>query len=218
MQYWFKKSYFFYFKFRISSLHELSLSDSWKVWSFLRQKEKRVFPVYLEVEKVLNDHSGKLTFNCDLKLPLYPPEKKGMGRSGNLVCILLLLDDHHSPCIFVPRKRFQGNCTISIDSVFLPLPTVCMPTVMQTWLTWSSAPTLHHCQNISFTLLRKAQRATQDLSAQLLPITPQISLSSFIYWKRNLKKTLISMTKVCYVEHSPQTLHVFMKELRDGKP
>ena len=69
---------------------------------------------------VLNDHSGKLIFNCGLKLPLYPPERKDMGRPGNLVCMLFFSDDHHCPCIFVPRKRFEGNCTISSDSLFLP--------------------------------------------------------------------------------------------------
>lgn len=69
---------------------------------------------------VLNDHSGKLTFSCGLKLPLCPPEKKDIGRPGNLVCMLFFSDDHDSPHTFVPRKRLEGNCTISSDSLILP--------------------------------------------------------------------------------------------------
>uniref|UniRef100_A0A8B9RW46 Docking protein 6 n=1 Tax=Accipiter nisus TaxID=211598 RepID=A0A8B9RW46_9AVES len=86
----------------------------------VNRKEKKVFLLYLEVEVVLNDHSGKPAFSCGLKLPLYPPEKKDMGRPGNLVCMLFFSDDHDSPRTFVPRKRLEGNCTISSDSLILP--------------------------------------------------------------------------------------------------
>ena len=119
-----QKDLSFNLKFRISSSHKLSLSDYWKVRSFLRQEKKiKGFPVCLEVQMVLSDHSGKLTFNCGLKLPVYPPERKDMGRPGNVVCTLLLSNDHDSPHIFIPRKRFPGNRTVSSDSLFLPPPT-----------------------------------------------------------------------------------------------
>lgn len=116
-----------------------------------------------------------------LKITYFQPSCQGQGYFSPF-----LWDDHNSPCIFAPRKRCEDNCSLSTDTLFLP------------FLAY------HAFVHVYLNSKGPFNSPESNSHSWLLP------RAVYLYLQYNeLEKNLYFYNKICCVECSPQTLHVF---------